>query len=224
MKKVCLTFSGVIRESIFDIRRNIEELKKCFDSHDVEVLFFTWSPNKNFNYDIKILEKQIDGIVDHLIIQPMKNIDEYPRTNDNNSAVQFYPIVYISNYLLKNNLKYDNVVRCRHDNYFIMNNVDDYLKDDNFYIPPCYHLPHCLYSKDIVSSHFFITSYNNFLKYSEYDDIQLKKISTECINTEQMDSRLMKKISNIEFINDSHILKFKNRNFSGKGFEAREWK
>ena len=38
---------------------------------------------------------------------------------------------------------------------------------------------------------------------------------------ENLDAKLMSNISDIEFIDDKDIVKFKNRNFPGKGFVAR---
>lgn len=222
MKNICLIFTGAIRESLKDIRRNIKDIKDCFSDHNIDVIFITWKSNDKISYDENELKKQIDGIVDFFIVQDMRNISDYPRTGDNNSTIQFFPIIDAAKFLRENNLVYDNVVRLRHDNHFVMNNINSYL-EKSFYVPPCYHLPHWLYNKNITSSHMFITTYENFLKYEEYQSY-IYENSSKFTCTENLDAKLMSNISDIEFIDDKDIVKFKNRNFPGKGFVAREWK
>ena len=72
-------FTGAIRESLKDIRRNIKDIKDCFSNHNVDVIFITWKSNDQNLYNEEELNQQIDGIVDFFILQDMKDISYYPK-------------------------------------------------------------------------------------------------------------------------------------------------
>lgn len=220
MKKVGIIFTGAIRECLPFIRRNILDFKECFSGYDVEIIFSTWNPKKGsyvhhglpyvFDYDINELNDQIEGIVDHLIIKDQKNIDDYLKTLDKNPAIQFYQIIDVAKYLLENNIKYDYIVRGRHDNHFIMKDVQKYF-DGKLYVPPCYHLRHSFTNPNETSTHLLITTYENFIKYANYDEEILKNFCATSLSNEHLDAALIKDIGELGFIDDNDILKFKNR-------------
>jgi len=226
--KLGLIFVGAIRECLDDIKTNIQALKDCFPTHDVEVIFLTWYPKKGtysnhkvneganylYDYDINLLNEQIKDVVDIPIFLEQKDMSQYHQCRDDGFPFFAYNLIYIAKYLKENNKKYDYIIRSRHDNFVRIKDAEKFF-NENANVSPCFHIGDKQFNRTETSSHFFITSYNNFLKLKDLSDDQIKHFCENSVNNEQFDAHMLNHIAgNIEFIEPSDFLNFRNRRLS----------
>jgi len=223
--KIGLIFIGAIRENIELIPQNIQILKQCFADHNVSVILSTWAPekktfifdNKNYVYDYDFNEftKYTKDIVDYSVILKQRNLNDYVNLKNGCKPIFLYHLNEIANYLNDNDIKFDYIVKTRHDMLFELHNTNNYLNECYNILP--YHYNNGVpthYTENAYNSndHFFITSYNNFMKFSMLTDEKIIKLAQESWDNEHINYLTLKNMSDINYIEWIDVKKYIVRN------------
>ena len=187
-KSIAILMSGLIREDVSIILRNIANIYKQF-SHlvIVDIFFHTWESTEKYSYPPESLEL-IKSVVKEVIVRPFpKELSpEYylPMENSEKYSYNVFCLFLAISQLceLIDNKNYDHVCRIRNDLY-IDADFGHLLKlleqNRTHYIAPI-----ILWMKgDGINDHFAITNKENFLKVFRTDEEKLKidfKAMHEC--------------------------------------------
>lgn len=223
MAKIGLLFVGAVRDCITDIKRNIQALQSCscFDGHEIHTVFSAWLPEKepqyicggNYvsDYDMDELHKQLDGVVDTTIFYKQRRLDNYSKMRDGRPPITQYHLMELAKSLKKDQLKFDYVVKTRHDNFLRIKNIDRYL-NNSFSVPPLYwcagkaNVPH------MINDHCFISSFDTFMKYADLEESMVESIIIDSSNGEEVNARTFALMSYLNFIDASDIITYHNKN------------
>lgn len=224
--KIGIIFIGAIRDALPIIKQSILTLKNSLnkDKYDIDIIFSTWNPKqgeyiypkqwwgKNYVYDynINLLYEQIKNIVDVEIFLDQPDIEWYPQCKNGSPPIFVYHLLEIAKYIKDKNLKYDYIIKTRHDDIIKINNIEKYL-NNNINIPPLYWYQQefkTIYPSDAKNDHFFITSFDSFIKFLELKDEIIRKECIRAWDNEHLNQILLEKISTISLIDDSDILEY----------------
>jgi len=204
MKKICIFFTGAIREDFEFIKNNIYFIKNNFKDYNVTTIFHTWYPMRdNYDYDYYSFKKEIEKNIDILLFSKQENLSEYPRCRNNSPPLYFYSILEIFNYINKNNLKFDFIVRTRNDLEIKIKNIEKFL-DGNIYVPKLFWydaLP------NHTNDHFFIASFEDFEKINNLTEEKIKLFCQNSHNCEEFNSHVLQTMSDkkIFLIDDNDL-------------------
>lgn len=220
MKKICIIVIGAIRNEN-NISENIKITKECFKDYEVSVLFSTWYPKKEeyifwgvnyiYDYSKEELEEQLKGLVDINLYLNQKPLNEYTRCNDSvfHGSLAFIPLfiyqlIEISKYIKENNLSFDYIVKTRNDTAIEIKNIEKYL-NDKFNVPPIYWIPGTKYIEDSINDHFFISTFDNFQKFSEISEEKMNYYCSISKSGENINRNIFKDFGEISYIEEDDI-------------------
>jgi hypothetical protein len=128
---------------------NLQELKQCFSNHDVTTIISTWAPKiensiclesgriNSFDYDLVDFDNQIKDKIDKYFVFNQQDNTKYALAKNNALPFTHYNLLEAVKKIVNDGIEFDFIIKTRHDNLFILNNVDKYL-DGGTYIPPLY--------------------------------------------------------------------------------------
>lgn len=226
-KKIALIFIGAIRECKDFINENIETLKQCIgDNYDVTVFLSTWHPLEGthitnwgveyiFDYDLKELMSQTKNNVDEYLLFKQKDIQYYDQLKNGCRPLFMYQLNQISNHFKENHLRFDYIIKSRHDIKLEIKNIEKYFNNSINISPIHYNdgVP-THYTKNPRNSndHFFICPYNVFLNFSFFDDKTLKEITSEASDNEHINYICLNMISTVGYLDWEDISHYTVRN------------
>jgi hypothetical protein len=193
-------------DKIITLNDLVINIKKNFDSYDIDFLWSTWSRcdiqkyEHNFKYILKHdepknFEEYLDSIDFPYVGQIRNDIDKYKKVR-HGYFTQFFHKDKIINYLKDNNLnlKYNGLIFSRTDIYFMPKNNSIFNFNDNIiYIPEIY-----WGSRDIgVNDHIIIGNFNYVLNSINIDFNNLHNIIYSSHNIEQANAKILQKNNSI---------------------------
>lgn len=226
MSRIAILFIGGVRECLGDISRNIITLQNDLVSHHTHTFFSTWFPeaepynisgsNYCCDYSIPKLQEQLTT-VNTVMFHKQKRLSEYATARNSYPPMFTYQLMEVAKSFRLLGENYDYIVKTRHDNLFSMKNIEKYFTDD-FSVLPLYWVHGRERDYSMVNDHFFITSFNTFMKYADLSDDVLKEYCSHSHNCEQSNAITMSSMSNVRFVDESDIVKYSNKNLPERRF------
>jgi len=167
--KICIIIIGAIRLDSFTLIENIKQTIDNFKNYEITTIFVTWEPinktyithNVNYYYDFDKLNvmENIKNNVDSILFMNNLEIENVIKLKNGMPPLFMYQVNYAKEFILKNNLNFDYIVKTRNDIQIKINDIHNFL-NDKVYIPPTYWRQDDLYK--LLNDHFFIMPFALF--------------------------------------------------------------
>lgn len=233
--KILILSLGAVREKQNHYVKNLQKLKNSLEinNNKVDILFSTWEPISNPKYffiesiyehnfsreDLKI-ELEKSHIKYFFLSQPNgKNIT---KLKNNAPSFSFYHLIQSLKYIHELGMKYDFIVKTRHDLNIEIHEIERHLKKKLFKFNIKIFIPEKNYWSDFknaINDHFFIADYDliisKSLKYIT-NPIIYQKIIKKSWDMEDLFKRYYKSLAKIDFIKDHNIKAYEVLEFGYK--------
>ncbi len=210
--KICLIVTGAIRISYSDMLKCIMTTKSNFSFCEVYVIFCTWKPivktyiswglNYYYDYDYDEYKNVLESHVDKVLFMENLDIDNVIKLRNWMPPLFMYQIGYVKDYIEKNNLEFDYIIKTRNELELVINNTEKYLNEFT-YVPPAYWRTDYVY--DLLNDHFFIMPYKKFMSL-DLSNNTIEKITNNYGDCEDINKHVMKP----DFCMDNQDIKLYN--------------
>jgi hypothetical protein len=170
MIKICIIVTGAVRLDSNSLIENIKINFGNFNDYDITSIFVTWEPIKKtyithninyyYDYDKNNIIETVKPFVNEILFMDNLEINDVVKLQNGMPPLFMYQLSYAKDYIIKNNLTFDYIVKIRNDMQIKIYNIENFL-NDNVYVPPPYWLQ-SYQQLDLLNDHFFIMPFGLF--------------------------------------------------------------